>query len=173
MTKACPIFAAALFACVLAGCGMLGLGGAPQRPQHSEDAWHPVAGILLAYDANHDGTVTRAEMDAGLRADFAKADTNHDGKLDESETRAVNQQRLAADQSTASPLVDWNHDGYIDFQEFAANARSLFDELDRDGNGTLTAAELNPRSDTTKKPADQDDSDGHRGHRGGGQGGGP
>jgi len=98
--------------------------------------------MLLADDANHDGMVTRAEMEADLRAAFARADTNHDGRLDEDEVRAVNQQRWKEDASSASPLVDWNHDGYVDFDEFAGTARSLFAQLDANGDGVLSPAEL-------------------------------
>jgi EF hand domain-containing protein len=137
----------------LAGCGMFGSGGPPQHPKHHQDApFHPATDILLAYDSNHDGTVTRAELEAGLRADFEKADYKHLGKLDEEEARAVNQQRLATDQSTASPLIDWNHDGYIDFEEFAANARSLFDQMDRNGDGKLTPEEIHPPQEERHAP---------------------
>ncbi|HXM00841.1 MAG TPA: hypothetical protein VN932_13005 [Rhizomicrobium sp.] len=173
MTKPVPALAAFSIIFALAGCGDMFGDGAHRRPEHQEAPWHPATAILTKYITNKDGSLTRAQMEAGLRADFAAADTDHDGHLDEAEVRAVNQQRLQLDQSTASPLVDWNHDGYVDFQEFSANARSLFDELDRDGDGTLTAAELNPRGDTTKKPGDQQDPGAHHGHRGGGQGGGP
>ncbi len=50
----------------------------------------PAAALLLRYDANHDGVVTRQELDAGLKADFAAADLNHDGCLDPSEVRIEN-----------------------------------------------------------------------------------
>jgi Ca2+-binding EF-hand superfamily protein len=122
-------------------------------PPHREDTeFHPPRSILEAYDANHDGIITRSEMEAGLRADFAKADVNHDGKLEADEASAVNAQRLETDQSTASPLVDWNHDGFIDFAEFAATARSLFDQMDLDGDGKLTQKELHPPRGGTPRP---------------------
>src|SRR5690242_14954522 len=69
------------------------------------------AALLLRYDANHDGVVTREEMEAGLKADFAGADTNGDGCLGPAEVRAENDRRLARDGAEASPLVDWNLDG--------------------------------------------------------------
>lgn len=135
-------FRIALVTCAgfaLAACG----GSARHHPrQNAEPQFHPPQAMLLAYDANHDGSVTRAEMEAGLRADFAKADKDHNGTLDLEEVRAVNEARWKADASTASPLVDWNHDGVVDFTEFAGTARSLFDELDRDGNGVLSPQEL-------------------------------
>jgi len=137
---------------VLAGCGSM-FGSDRHPPERKQDApFHPATDILLAYDANHDGTITRAELEAGLKADFAKADYKHLGKLDEEEARAVNQARLAQDQSVASPLIDWNHDGFIDFNEFAANARSLFDQLDRNGDGQLTPDELHPGPERRQAP---------------------
>jgi Ca2+-binding EF-hand superfamily protein len=160
MMKPLSALAAALLTSALAACGS---DDARHRSEHQEAPWHPAVAILLAYDANHDGTVTRAEMDAGLHADFAKADYKHLGRLDADEVRAVNQQRIAADQSTASPLVDWNHDGYVDFDEFAAEARSLFDQLDRKGDGKLTPDELNPNP--PKKGDGTDDTEGEHGHR--------
>jgi Ca2+-binding EF-hand superfamily protein len=105
----------------------------PERPK----PFHPAIELLQPYDTNKDGILTRAELEAGLKADFAAADTNHDGRLDEEETRAVNEQRWSQNASTTSTLVDWNHDGYVDFAEFAATARSLFVQLDRNGDGQL------------------------------------
>jgi hypothetical protein len=151
--------------------------GASQTPQR-EAEFHPPNVMLMRYDFNHDGSITRAEMEAGLKADFDAADTNHDGRLDEDEVRAVNRQRLNMD-PTASPLIDWNHDGYVDFDEFAAEPRSLFEQLDTNADGVLSPTELNPRG-VPGKPADQSGTQSGQGqghgrgrHRGGGgQGGG-
>lgn len=115
--------------------------------------YHPPVEIMERYDSNRDGIVTRAEMEAGLKADFAAADTNHDGRLDEDETRAVNEQRWSEGLSTTSTLVDWNHDGFVDSNEFAGTARSLFAELDRDGDGKLTPKELG-KARPPQAPAD-------------------
>src|SRR3954468_6938514 len=43
-------------------------------PKQEVPEYRPVRSILLAYDADNDGTVTRAELERGLRAEFAKAD---------------------------------------------------------------------------------------------------
>jgi Ca2+-binding EF-hand superfamily protein len=118
-------------------------GSAP-RPRDQEPEFHPPRSILEAYDFNHDGTITRREMEQGLRADFAKADAKHTGCLDADEVRAVNQQRWEADQSTASPLVDFKGKGCVDFGEFAATARSLFEQMDRNGDGKIEPKELHP-----------------------------
>ncbi len=127
---------------LLAGCG--GREPRPDGGRH-EDEWHAPVQILLRFDANHDGSVTRAEMEAGLRADFAAADTNHDGVLELDEVRAVNDKRWSEDASATSPLVDWNHDDKVDFNEYAATARSLFAQMDVGGKGVLSAKELKPR----------------------------
>ena len=98
--------------------------------------------LIANFDTNGDGTVTRAELEAGLRQNFWQADTNRDGRLDPDEAAAANQRRIALDQSTAMPLIDWNSDGYIDFQEFATGVRSQFQLLDLDGNGEVTISEF-------------------------------
>ena len=100
------------------------------------------AAMLLKYDANHDGTVTRAELIAGLKAEFAAHDTHHNGCLDAEQAGDINQARVDADQSTATPVVDWNQDGCIDYTEFSAAPYSLFDQLDADHDGKLTPKEL-------------------------------
>jgi Ca2+-binding EF-hand superfamily protein len=115
----------------------------PQR--HEEPEFRPVRSILEAYDLNHDGTVTRTELEQGLRADFAKADAKHTGCLDADQARAVNQQRWEQDQSTYSPLMDFKGRGCIDFEEFAATPRSLFDQMDANGDGQVTPNELRPQ----------------------------
>jgi hypothetical protein len=122
-----------------AGCGGGGGQGRFPRP----DEWHP-AGEMIERYADKSGVITRAALEAGLRGDFAKADANHDGCLDESEVRAINEERWKEDASTASPLIDFKHNGCIDFEEFAATPRSLFDQLDKNSDGKLTPAELHP-----------------------------
>jgi hypothetical protein len=124
-------------ALIAAACG----GGPPGPRTPPPDEWHPASELLAKY-ADKNGAVTRAAIEAGLRADFAAADKNHDGCLDEDEARAVNQSRWKEGASTTSPLIDFLHNGCIDFVEFAAEPRSLFEQLDKDGDGRLTPAEL-------------------------------
>ncbi|HJU28319.1 MAG TPA: hypothetical protein VJ718_04070 [Candidatus Binataceae bacterium] len=115
-------------------------GGGPPRPQ-PEPEWHPASELLERY-ADRNGVVTRAAIEAGLRADFAAADKNHDGCLDAEEARAINEARWKASASTTSPLIDFFHNGCIDFDEFAAEPRSVFEQLDKNGDGRLTPAEM-------------------------------
>jgi Ca2+-binding EF-hand superfamily protein len=126
--------------------------------------------MLLRY-VGPDGNLTRAQLEAGLHKDFEAADVNHSGVLEADEVRAVNQQRWNEDQSAVSPLQDWNGDGVIDFNEFAATARALFNEMDLDHNGVLTPKELRPGRERSKDGQDGR-GDGRGGPPGGGQGGG-
>jgi Ca2+-binding EF-hand superfamily protein len=135
-------------AVVIAVCACAGprqVRPGPPRP----DGQMTVAGeqeqnikLMLSFDGNSDGIVTRAEMEAALKRQFEACDTNHDGRIDLSEMQAENDRRFRAFGTAASPLIDWNQDGQIDFDEFAATARSVFAELDRNHDGRLDGNEL-------------------------------
>jgi hypothetical protein len=138
----------------------------PVPPPRDENYHGGNNALLLKYDANHDGTLTRDELIAGLKAEFAALDTRHTGCLTPDQVDAINQARIAADQSTATPLQDWNQDGCVDFREFSAAAYSLFDQLDRNGDGKITPEEFNPRARPgTQNPTPPAQG---RGRRGGG-----
>ncbi len=98
--------------------------------------------LMLSYDGNSDGVVTRQELEDGLRRQYATADLNHDGKIDLKEMQAENDRRFRAFGTEASPLIDWNQDGIIDFDEFASTARSVFEDMDKNHDGKLDANEL-------------------------------
>ncbi len=127
------------------------------------------AALLLRYDANHDGTLTREELIAGLKAEFAAHDTKHTGCLSDDEVAAINQERVNQDQSTATPLIDWNRDGCLDYSEFSALAYSLFDQMDRNNDGKITPQEFNPSARPVAPGQLPGDQQGRR--RGGGGGG--
>lgn len=173
----CLFIAAATATLLLTSCGGHGgwFGGGDSDFQSRggargmrEDPTGTASGIkqLLRYDANKDGTLTRAEMEVGLKADFEALDKDHSGTLTASEASIENQRRYKEDGPQYSPLIDWNQDGVIDFNEFANTARSLFDELDRNHDGELSPDELKtprgPALEEQKKPAQ-----GRRGGRGG------
>ena len=138
-----------------------------------DENWHSPAAALLRYDANHDGVLTRAELIAGLHTEFNAYDVEHKNCLGQDQVRTINQMRVQQDGSQASPLVDWNQDNCIDFNEYSGAALSLFDTLDANGDGKLTAQELNPSG--PKPPAEQNGTGqgrgGHGHHHGGGGGG--
>lgn len=82
-------------------------------------------GMLMMADANHDGTVTRAELTTALEARFARLDANHDGKIDQADRDILRQQRLDA----RFAALDTDRNGQISKAEFVAGHEG------RDGGG--------------------------------------
>jgi hypothetical protein len=160
-----------LLVCVCA-LGLSACAGDKPHRKPQEAPWHPATAMLTKYIKNADGSLTRAQMETGLHADFGAADKNKTGCLDTDETRVINEERLAEDQSTASPLVDFTGKGCIDFTQFANTPRSLFDALDIDNNGILTAHELHPWEPAPQKGSDQGAAASRHHHRRGGDSGG-
>jgi Ca2+-binding EF-hand superfamily protein len=155
---------------LLCALALTACGGRQQPPPWMRAAEKPRdenyhggnAAILLKYDTNHDGTVTRAELIAGLKAEFAAHDTHHNGCLDAEQAGQINQARVDADQSTATPVMDWNQDGCIDYTEFSAAPYSLFDQLDADHDGKLTPKELQRAGAKPREPQEQEPREGPR-----------
>ncbi|HET7084949.1 MAG TPA: hypothetical protein VFI23_09275 [Rhizomicrobium sp.] len=158
---------------MLATLALAACGGRQQPPPWMRPAEKPRdenyhggnAAMLLKYDANHDGTVTRDELIAGLKAEFAAHDTHHNGCLDAEQAAQINQARVDADQSTATPVVDWNQDGCIDYTEFSAVPYSLFDQLDVNHDGKLTPKELQPAGAKPRTDGPQDQQEERPGGR--------
>jgi hypothetical protein len=98
--------------------------------------------LMLAYDANKDGAVSREEIDAGLQRQFEIADSDRNGSLNLREVQAENGRRWQAAGTASSPLIDWNQDGVVSLAEFGGTASSVFAQLDRDRGGVLSGAEL-------------------------------
>src|SRR4051812_8863239 len=66
----------------------------PDEKPRDENYHGGNAAILLKYDANHDGTVSRDELIKGLKAEFAAHDTGHNGCLDADQAAQINQARV-------------------------------------------------------------------------------
>ena len=130
-------------ACVLlvSACASTPPHWSPYAVPRSEN-WHTGKMLIANYDMDNDGTVTREELEAGLRQYFRQADVNGDGVLEPDEVAAANARRIKMDESTAIPLIDWNQDGVVDFNEFASGIRSEFERLDLNGNGKVTIDEF-------------------------------
>jgi hypothetical protein len=174
MKQALLVVAAVL---VLAACS-----SSPPKPGHwnpydtpRDENWHSQTSSLLRYDANHDGTLTRAELLGGLHAEFNTYDAKHNNCLGPDQVRDINALRVQQDGSQATPLVDWNQDTCIDFNEFSGTMLSLFDTLDKNGDGVLTPEEMRAAGITpAQSPNAQGNSGGrHGGHHHGGGAGGP
>jgi len=98
--------------------------------------------LMLSFDANMDGSVSRDEVEAGLQRQFAQADMDRNGTLNLGEIQAENARRWQASGTASSPLIDWNLDGTVSLAEFSGTAYSVFAQLDRDQGGSLAGTEL-------------------------------
>jgi hypothetical protein len=100
-----------------------------------------------ALDANHDGSVTKAELQTAqaraiqlrLQAEFKQLDTNHDGQLSYAEFAAAARANVNADQLLQR--LDSNHDGKVTADEFRAPQLAAFAAIDANHDGVLTPAE--------------------------------
>jgi hypothetical protein len=91
--------------------------------------------------SNPDGSLARAELEAALKADFKKWDKDGNGALSQAEVEPLNEY-LRSLNVGASPVMDWNGDGKVDFQEFAGGWRTMFDLCDIHNQGTVTKVEM-------------------------------
>lgn len=143
-----------LCAAAVAACGALrnGTPGDPTAAQLQQQVR-----LMLTFDENSDGVVTREELEAGLRRQFAAIDVAHHGYLDTKEAQAENDRRAGVLGASYSPLVDGRRSGMIDFDDFAAVPRSIFERLDRNHDGKLDQNELrliqNVRGPVAPNPA--------------------
>jgi Ca2+-binding EF-hand superfamily protein len=112
---------------------------------------------FAAIDANHDGFLSKAEMQAEeqralqkltelrnqkMQATFKQLDTNHDGSLSFQEFNAI-APGIRADQTIDQALaqLDTNHDGKIGPDEFKAPQMAKFNKADLNHDGTVTPDE--------------------------------
>lgn len=130
---------------------------APALAQHDGNEF------IAAFDADHDGRLTRAEYDAGRAARFAATDADRDGGLSEAEYvgeyTARLEQRLARsteadDRKTEERqrqtrqahvrfgVLDGDHDKRISRTEYDGVGKRSFDEQDGDHDGIVTAADV-------------------------------
>lgn len=85
---------------------------------------------LQLMDANGDGAITRAEMQAYAERTFAQLDVNRNGRLEPAETVNL----LTTEQFRT---LDRNGNGSLSRQEFIDQFMADFASADRDGDGIL------------------------------------
>lgn len=143
------------------GGGGPGRGGEPGDTPATSPA--ELTSMLMAFDANKDGVLTRAELPERLQPIFDRTDTNKDGKLTVEE---ITKSAAAASPQSAGrgeregreggergrgpggrgpgdrlmAALDTNHDGIVDSTEIQA-ARTALRTLDTNQDGRLTPDE--------------------------------
>ena len=98
------------------GMGMGGMGGP------GEGRGEMLTEMFDTIDADKDGKLSYAELEAHRKAEFDAADTNKDGVL-------------SADELSARALARFQ-------EKLAERTQSMLDTMDNDGNGSLSEAEM-------------------------------
>jgi Ca2+-binding EF-hand superfamily protein len=108
---------------------------------------------IFESDSNSDGVLTRAEFDAGRATGFARLDSDNNGQLTREEMRAERGEhrgrrgghRGGGMHQLAS--ADANNDGNITREEFLARPIEMFDRLDENNDGMISASERPQRGE--------------------------
>lgn len=121
---------------------------------------------IFESDANADGVLTQAELNAGRDTLFARLDADHNGQLSREEMRAQRGEHRRGGrrggQGAGLEGADANTDGNITRDEFLARPIQMFERLDANHDGVISASERPQRPERAE--------DGPRGDRGGDDG---
>ena len=116
---AVALMGALMGSAALAEQGEMGMGG-PGGPGEGRGAM--LAEMFDTIDADKDGKLTYAEMEAHRKAEFDAADTNKDGAL-------------SADELSARALARFQ-------EKMADRTQAMLDNMDNDGSGSLSPDEM-------------------------------
>ncbi|NIZ14708.1 EF-hand domain-containing protein [Phaeobacter sp. HF9A] len=95
-------------------------------------------------DANGDGELTQAEMQALHQTRFEAADSNGDGLLSAEELNAKAQERIARRTASMIERFDTDGDGALSAAEMPERPgpHKFLEKADTDGNGSISKAEF-------------------------------
>ena len=130
-------------ALIVTGASVLAAGAALAKP-HGPHGHHGPRASFEELDANGDGEVTQAEMEAMRARHFSEADTNSDGalSLEELTARAAEQAQDRAKRMLEK--LDANNDGVLSTDEMPQprNPGKQFARLDADKSGGISKEEF-------------------------------
>ena len=120
--------------------------------------------LLAEFDTNHDGKITHAEFNNVLGSRFAAA-TRGAKLMSADQFLALHQPDFAKHTAEMFHRADWNGDGRLTLEEFAAPQRAHFEMMDRGGTGIVSC---NPVVGANYQPGGQPQGDRGRHGFGGG-----
>jgi Ca2+-binding EF-hand superfamily protein len=104
---------------------------------------------MRMFDSDRNGIISAAEHAQGARQMFATMDADRDGKVTSAEMdaahAAITGQRANADQLSSArkiSVIDIDKDGQLSAAEHAAGSQRMFATMDTDQDGRLTGQEL-------------------------------
>jgi EF hand domain-containing protein len=120
--------------------------------------------MLEKLDQNHDGKLTKAEVQNGALTRFNEIDANKDGKVTKEELTAHRQAKMAEHEARKDDAgrkphggrgewrarmgehffakLDTNKDGTVDAKELGADLNDRFETMDVNGDGVVDAEEI-------------------------------
>lgn len=120
---------------IAGGPGMMPGGGPGMMPGPDQ--------IFDRFDADGDGQVTQAEVDAFRDARFLEADADGDGAVSFAEMQAMMLARMEERMRSRFDAMDANGDGVIAKDEMMAGPPvDMFDRFDQNGDGVVTREEV-------------------------------
>lgn len=117
-TAALALMGVMVGSAALAEQGGMGMGG----PGDGENRAAMLTEMFATIDADKDGKITFAELEANRKAEFTAADSNGDGSLN-------------AEELSARALARFQ-------EKLADRSQAMLDTMDNDGSGGLSADEL-------------------------------
>jgi Ca2+-binding EF-hand superfamily protein len=115
---------------------------------HHRMAW--IQSMLMPMDGDKDGSISRAEIEAGTAAKAAEVDADKDGNITADEVIAYREKQRRQRLADEIKAMDSDDDGKVSVAEYEAAQVWRLARLDRDGNGTIDPDEMMPR----KRPHD-------------------
>jgi len=143
-----------LGAAIIVGAGVAAAQmGEPRQPQLPGEPPESNRGrfadrFLAEFDLNHDGKVTRDEFNKAVGQEFFAA-SHGQQTMSEDQFIASRTKDLHQRVTEMFHRSDWNGDGKLSFDEFAAPTRAAFERMDRDGTGVAMCSARRSVADET------------------------